>query len=396
MSMKRKLPPVPSPSGTPGEFSHTTVLIIDDDPTYRFLLRGLCTKLGVGIIKEAEDGERGIESAHSLNPDMILLDIMMPGINGIEVCRALRAHPETANTAILIQTGATSEKERMEAFAAGATDVVTKPINLTEFTARVRTHLRNAIFTRDLADYRARLATHIEIAHGFMEGVTQDITTAQECARRNGFEIQAAQRTAEEIGGDIWYLDEIAPGKLLLLLIDASAHGLAGAINALRVDTLLRELRLHHADPKDLLLALDRAMAQSPCGRLFAAVTAAILDSNENALWYAASGNPYPIIYHHNDAQSLASGGLPLGSGFVTLELNKISMEYDDVLVLHTDGWPTQNDVNPVLLIKHVLNTGALNPDALIGSDPINDDITLLTIRRVRPCTSPSSATMTT
>ena len=394
--MKPPPRPAPSSAATTAEFAHTTVLIIDDDPTYRFLLRGLCTKLGIGVIEEADDGARGLEAAQRLNPDMILLDIMMPGINGIEVCRALRAQPETANTAILIQTGAASESERMEGFNAGATDVLTKPLNLAEFTVRVRTHLRNALYTRELTDYRERLATHIEIARGFIEGVMPDIAAAQDCAQRNGFELLTAQRTAEEIGGDIWYLHEIAPGKLLLLLIDASAHGLAGAINALRVDTLLRELRLHHADPKELLLALDNAMAQSPCGRLFAAVTAAILDNNEGAIWYAASGNPYPILYRNNDAQALASGGLPLGSGFVTLELNRIDFDYDDVLVLHTDGWPSQIDVNPAVLIKHVLNTGALNPDALIGSDPINDDITLLTIRRLRPCKSPSSATTTT
>ncbi|MEQ1652289.1 MAG: response regulator [Hyphomicrobium sp.] len=389
--MDKLLHPPTSPLVATAAFTHTTVLIIDDDPTYRFLLRSVCTKLGIGTIAEAADGILGLEAAQRLNPDMILLDIMMPGMNGIEVCRTLRARPETANTAILIQTGATNESERMEGFNVGATDVITKPLNLTEFTARVRTHLYNAIHTRELAEYRQRLSTHIEIARSFMDAVLPDLKAAQHTAQSNGFELSVTQRTAEEIGGDIWYVHEIAPGKILVLLIDASAHGLAGAINALRVDTVLRELWQHHTDPKELLLALDHAMAQSPCGRLFAAVTAAILDSTEGTLWYAASGNPYPIMYHDGDAHSLTSGGLPLGSGFVTLELNRMNMDYDDVLILHTDGWPTQNDVNPVVLIKHVLNTGALNPDALIGSTPITDDITFMTIRRMRPCKSPSN-----
>jgi sigma-B regulation protein RsbU (phosphoserine phosphatase) len=384
------------PTAPADEFAHTTVLIIDDDPTYRFLLRGICGRLGIGTIEEAEDGEQGLAVAQRLNPDIILLDIMMPGINGIEVCRILRTRPETANTAILIQTGVTDPDERMNGFSAGATDVVSKPLKLAEFTVRVRTHLRNALLTRDLADYKQRVATHINIARGFMAAIIPDLGLAQEIARRNGFEFAVYSRTAEELGGDTWHIHEIAPGIILALLIDASAHGLAGAINALRTDTVLRELWQHHTDPKALLLALDQAMASSPCGRLFAAVTAVIVDNNEGALWYAASGNPYPIFVHNDEPQSLPSGGLPLGSGFVTLDLNKISMEYDDMFIAHTDGWPTQIDVNPVILIKHVLNSGGLNPDALIGTEPIGDDITILTIRRIRPCTSPSPATTAT
>lgn len=379
-----------------GEFEHTAVLIIDDDPTYRFLLRGVCGRLGIGTIEEAEDGEHGLAAAQRLNPDIILLDIMMPGMDGIEVCRRLRAQPLTANTAILIQTGVADAEERMNGFGAGATDVVTKPLKLAEFTVRVRTHLRNALLTRDLAEYQQRVATHIAIASGFMDALIPDIGLAQEIAKRNGFEFSVIRRTAEEIGGDLWYVHEIAPGKLLVLLIDASAHGLAGAINALRVDTVLRELWEHHTDPKELLLALDHAMASSPCGRLFAAVTAVIVDNNEGTLWYAASGNPYPIFVHNDEPRSLPSGGLPLGSGFVTLELNKISMEYDDMFIAHTDGWPTHIDVNPVILIKHVLNSSGLNPDALIGAEPIGDDITILTLRRLRPCKSLSPTTIAT
>lgn len=63
------------PTAPVNEFAHTTVLIIDDDPTYRFLLRGICGRLGIGTIEEAEDGEQGLAAAQRLNPDIIRFDL---------------------------------------------------------------------------------------------------------------------------------------------------------------------------------------------------------------------------------------------------------------------------------------------------------------------------------
>ena len=151
----RMLTTTPTPSSTilsaANEFAASTVLIIDDDPVIRLLLRGVATRMGVGKIVEADNGTVGLSLAEAIKPDVILLDIMMPGMDGFEVCRKLRANPAFANTAILIQTGLERNEQRVECFTVGASDVVSKPLNITEFTARMKAHLRNAIYAKSLS-----------------------------------------------------------------------------------------------------------------------------------------------------------------------------------------------------------------------------------------------------
>lgn len=379
--VEKSPPPLAPP---PPEFKHTSVLIIDDDPVYRILLREVCHKLGIGHIAEATDGQQGLSSIPAVKPDLILLDVVMPGIDGIEVCRRVRADPKNAETAILIQTGVTDEAKRMDGFQAGANDVITKPLNLPEFSARVRTHLRNAVYVKQLSEFHHRIEGHLDTANHFLHALLPDPLAAAEIAARNGFALSVASREHEEIGGDLWYLYEIAPGRLLLMMLDPNVTGLAGAINALRVDTILREIRRHNSDPQQLLRALDQFMAASPCGKLFASVTAVVVDSNQGALWYTASGNPYPIFCREQQVAALVSGGLPLGSGLAALELNHITMNPNDMLVLHTDGWPAQQQ-NPLDIIQTALAAGPVNAEQLLAlSKGSTDDMTVITLRKTR------------
>jgi len=367
------------------DFKHTTVLIIDDDPVYRMLLRDVCHKLKIGTIVEATDGEQGLGCVEAIKPDLIFLDIMMPGLDGIAVCRALRDMPVTADTAILIQTGVTDEAKRLEGFQAGATDYITKPLQIPEFTARTKTHLRNALYARHLSEFRARIDGHLNIANRFLTALLPDAQAARELAARNGFELTIAQRKHEEIGADLWYLHEISPGKLLLIILDPNASGLTGAINALRVDTVLREIWRTIHDPQQLLRALDFVMAESPCGRLFASVTAAVIDRHEGTIWYTSSGNPYPVLCQNQQVTALVSGGLPLGSGMASLDLHQATMEPHDILVLHSDGWPIKGLSTPLDLISQALATGLVDATDLIAAMPhTNDDATIITLKRMR------------
>jgi sigma-B regulation protein RsbU (phosphoserine phosphatase) len=369
----------------PHEFEHTSVLIIDDDAVYRTLLRDVCKKLGIGTIAEAVDGEQGLQLHATLNPDLVLLDIMMPGIDGLEVCRRLRARAGTTDTAILIQTGVTDEARRMEGFQAGANDIVSKPLNITEFMARVRTHLRNAVYRHNLATFHHRIEAHLDIANNLLAALQPDTQAAKDLAHRNGFELTVTSKRHEEISGDLWYLHEIYPGRLLCIILDTNSAGLAGAINALRIDTALRQIwRQHDDNPQNLLKALDTIMAESPCGKLFASVTAVILDSNKEELWYTGSGNPYPILCHDNQIEALMSGGLPLGSGCAPLEMSQHSLKTGDTLILHTDGWPV-GTTNPLDEIQTAFQQGTISAAKLINDQsPTTDDITIITLQRSR------------
>lgn len=117
-----------------------TVLIVDDAPGNLRLLTIILSEKGYGIL-EAQDGETALEYAINRLPDLILLDIMMSGLNGFEVCRRLKSEPSTRDIPIIFITALEDISNKMKAFSLGCVDYVTKPFHRAEVIARVETHL---------------------------------------------------------------------------------------------------------------------------------------------------------------------------------------------------------------------------------------------------------------
>ncbi len=121
------------------------VLVIDDEPANRLLLTDLLTSRGHEV-SEADTGQLGLELAQQSRPDAILLDVMMPGLDGLEICRRLKATPETAVIPVLLVTSLDNRDDRIKGMRAGANDFISKPFDATDLLLRVR----NAVFTRRL------------------------------------------------------------------------------------------------------------------------------------------------------------------------------------------------------------------------------------------------------
>lgn len=119
------------------------LLIIDDDPAIRILVGEALTPHGF-VVETAQSGERGLVVYEQVHPEIILLDINMPGIDGIEVCRIIRALPQGQHVPILILTGSDDTRSIEEAYQAGASDFITKPINWPVLIHHVRYMLRAA------------------------------------------------------------------------------------------------------------------------------------------------------------------------------------------------------------------------------------------------------------
>jgi signal transduction histidine kinase len=131
------------------------VLVVDDEPDMRrFMTSVLCSEFRV---LEAEDGPMGIERAIEHQPDLILLDMMLPGLTGLEVCQALKKHERTADTKIILLTARADETTKIEALELGADDFLTKPFSSIEVKTRMRNLLESARLQRDLRDRNVEL-----------------------------------------------------------------------------------------------------------------------------------------------------------------------------------------------------------------------------------------------
>jgi two-component system response regulator MtrA len=116
------------------------ILIVDDDPDIRELVAFKLRQMGHGVRVE-KDGETGLAAALSEQPDLILLDVMMPKDSGIELARVLRADDRTATTPIILITARAQEADVQKGFAAGANDYIVKPFSPRELAARVENML---------------------------------------------------------------------------------------------------------------------------------------------------------------------------------------------------------------------------------------------------------------
>ena len=121
----------------------TTVLIVDDSPTEVHVLKTMLEKNGYSVLS-ATSGEQGIAVAKERKPDLVLMDIVMPGLNGFQATRQLTTNPETAHIPVIIVTTKNQETDRVWGMRQGAKDYITKPVSEQELIGKVDRHVGHA------------------------------------------------------------------------------------------------------------------------------------------------------------------------------------------------------------------------------------------------------------
>ncbi|HEX3140615.1 MAG TPA: response regulator, partial [Rhizobacter sp.] len=143
MTSPRPDQPRPENARLPDRSASDVVLIVDDVPDNLSLLHDALEESGYTVLV-ATHGEAALQRAAQALPDVVLLDAVMPGLDGFEVARRLKAQPETAHIPIIFMTGLTETEHVVAAFAAGGVDYVTKPIRPQEVLARMSVHMQSA------------------------------------------------------------------------------------------------------------------------------------------------------------------------------------------------------------------------------------------------------------
>jgi CheY-like chemotaxis protein len=136
--------------------SNPRILVVDDQPINVQLLKRKLERGGLEV-STANNGLEALEQVKAHKPDLILLDLMMPDMDGIEVCQRLQASSETRSIPVIFVTARTTKESKLEGLAVGAVDYITKPIDLDETVARVQTQLRFAAINRENLELQRRL-----------------------------------------------------------------------------------------------------------------------------------------------------------------------------------------------------------------------------------------------
>ena len=157
------------------ELSNCTVLVVDDtEANIDILVATLDSEYEVSVVM---DGESALETVNTDLPDLILLDIMMPGIDGYEVCRRIKSEPKTTDIPIIFITSMSEIQNKTKGLELGAVDYITKPFEVMEVKARVKTHLSLMLANKKLQQLSSHLSKYVssEVIQSIMDGNTEAI-----------------------------------------------------------------------------------------------------------------------------------------------------------------------------------------------------------------------------
>ncbi|HSC06423.1 MAG TPA: sigma-54 dependent transcriptional regulator [Steroidobacteraceae bacterium] len=162
-------------SGLPG----ASILVVDDTPTNVSVLLEVLGRAGHKVLV-ARDGESALEQAGYAHPELILLDVMMPGLDGFETCKRLKREPATAQIPVIFMTALSELHDKVRAFEAGAADYVSKPFQHEEVLARVNVHLTLARLRRELAEANSNLEQKVAARTAELKTALEEVQQLQQ------------------------------------------------------------------------------------------------------------------------------------------------------------------------------------------------------------------------
>ncbi|MCB1137638.1 MAG: SpoIIE family protein phosphatase [Leptospiraceae bacterium] len=310
------------------------ILIIDDDPSIRDLVSHFLIEEGFNPLT-APTGEEGIALAVKFRPTVVLCDYGLPGIDGLDVCEALRDRQDLESSYFILLTATGDMESKVAAFDRGVDDFITKPFDYRELRSRIKAgmriyHLNEALRRRqEIMDFDLNQAR---------EYVRSQIPQPMKDTRAW---IDFVYRPSHTLGGDMFHFDWIGDA-LRLFVLDVSGHGIGSSLLSVAAHQLLVGGRLE-ADPLEpvsVLKELNRVFPMEKQNRLFFTIWYGVYDFSSRILHYSSAGHPQGFIKRKDgSSEILKKGGIPVGMiRDYEYRNNELEILEPFLLCLFTDG----------------------------------------------------------
>ena len=225
------------------------ILLVDDDDITRTSMAARLKRLGYRVI-EASDGDTGLSATRTHRPDLIILDWMMPGLDGPSVCEAIRADAELKSSHVVLMTAHDRPEQIAEGLSRGADDFLSKAASKQEVLARVQASLRSSALVREIE----RTRDDLDVSHRLLSAKQQELESELQSAAdfvtsqlpqpgtpAPGLAMRWSYQPSLALGGDLFKVSQWGTDSLGLYILDASGHGVAAALRAIALMSFLRE-----------------------------------------------------------------------------------------------------------------------------------------------------------
>jgi phosphoserine phosphatase RsbU/P len=317
-----------------------TVLVVDDAPSNIQVVNSILKD--TYKIRIATNGAKALELVGvDPPPDLILLDIVMPGMDGYEVCTRLKSSPSTRDIPVIFLTGQTETEDETRGFEVGAVDYIHKPFSPAVVKARVQTHLVLRGIREQLAQQLLAIQKELETARQIQLSILPT-----HIPKSPGLDIAARYIPMTAVAGDFYDFIFVDEKHIGILVADVSGHGMPAALIASMLKIAFAAQASLAAEPERVLSGLNQAL----CGKFqhhYVTAAYAYFDMERRTLTYAGAGHPPLLLWgpSREGVQDVIENGLFLGKfDFATYAAVEVPLLPGDRILLYTDGIPeTEN-----------------------------------------------------
>jgi sigma-B regulation protein RsbU (phosphoserine phosphatase) len=346
----------------PNKTNPESLLLVDDNPVNLQVLFQTLEHQGCKLLI-AKNGEMAISIAKKAHPSLVLLDIMMPGIDGYEVCRQLKADPATEDIPIIFLSALGETEDKVKGLQLGAVDYVSKPFQAEEVIARVNTHLTIHRLRREVQKQRDQLENELQVV-----SEVQRKLLPKTLPPIDGMNLAVHYETSRFAGGDYYDFVKISENQWGILVADAEGHSAPAAVLMSMTCALFRAYPGLPDNPADVIEYLNSRLLKVTETSFITALYA-VYDTNNLTLRMSRAGHPPPVIYSAHPKkvyEADCEGVFPMGiTDYDDVAVSEIKLDRNDRILFYTDGLTERfnNDKEPYGLDRLIQQFGNVDTD---------------------------------